>query len=346
MNFSNEILFFFSALGAFNGLLLGFYFLLFATPKHISNRFLGILLLVLSVRVGKSVFFYFNPDLSGIFLQIGITACFFIGPFLYFYIRSVQKPESNIHQNWKYHMMVLVPIILILGIKFPYIFHRDLWARYFMNMINLEWLAYLLFAGHTLLPLFEKIPSKKEKLSSIEIWVLNVFVGNVLIWIAYYSFHYTYYIVGALSFSFITYLLVLFFVFSKRKHSVLFKNAIKKADRKIDEEEAKKLFASLHKIMQEEELYKNPNLKSSEVAKRLHISVHQLSQLLNANLGKSFPMWVNEYRIGEAKKIIGSQNKFSLENVGYECGFNSKSTFYATFKKLSGTTPAKFKSSL
>ena len=65
MMISRELLFFFSALGAFNGVVIGLYFLLVAKPKTASNYFLGILLLALSIRIGKSVFLYFNDDLAG-----------------------------------------------------------------------------------------------------------------------------------------------------------------------------------------------------------------------------------------------------------------------------------------
>jgi AraC-like DNA-binding protein len=48
--------------------------------------------------------------------------------------------------------------------------------------------------------------------------------------------------------------------------------------------------------MDSEELYKNPNLKLSDLASRMNISAHQLSQLLNDNLGKSFSTYINEYQ--------------------------------------------------
>ena len=54
----------------------------------ISNYFLGALLLVLSIRTSKSVFFYFNDDLAGLYIHIGLIACFFIGPALYFYLKE------------------------------------------------------------------------------------------------------------------------------------------------------------------------------------------------------------------------------------------------------------------
>lgn len=65
--------------------------------------------------------------------------------------------------------------------------------------------------------------------------------------------------------------------------------------------------------MNTEELYKNPNLKLSDVASRMNISAHQLSQLLNDNLGKSFSTYINEYRIDDAceksKAVLISRSK-------------------------------------
>ncbi|RXM42253.1 hypothetical protein BOW55_20770, partial [Flavobacterium sp. YO12] len=76
MNVDNQILFFLSALGVFNSVVLSFYFLFFKQNKAKSDLFLGLLLLSLSLRIGKSVFYNFNPQLSKTYLQIGLSACF------------------------------------------------------------------------------------------------------------------------------------------------------------------------------------------------------------------------------------------------------------------------------
>src|SRR5689334_8410822 len=81
MDFGNKALFFFSSLGAFNGFVLGIYFIFFTEKKHLSNYFLGALLLALSIRIGKSVAFFFDSNVPKTILQIGLTACTFIGPF-------------------------------------------------------------------------------------------------------------------------------------------------------------------------------------------------------------------------------------------------------------------------
>ena len=63
-------------------------------------------------------------------------------------------------------------------------------------------------------------------------------------------------------------------------------------------------------------------------------------------LEKNFALFINEYRVAEAKQLLQENNQFTLESIGFEAGFSSKSTFYATFKKLVGKTPAAFKKEL
>lgn len=118
---------------------------------------------------------------------------------------------------------------------------------------------------------------------------------------------------------------------------------VKYGNKKIDENEAKKLHDKIHQLMIEDELYKDANLKLAELANRLNILPHRLSQFINDNLDKNFTVFVNEYRIGHAKNLISSGSHLKLESIGYECGFNSKSTFYTAFKKITGMTPSQFK---
>jgi len=338
-------LFFFSALGAFNGLIISIYFLFFAKPRHISNYFLGGLILALSIRIGKSVFFYFNEDLSYGYLQFGLTGCFFIGPFLYFYVKSVINSDGWIKKEWMYHLAILVPLVLFITIKFPFATNIDFWEYHVIHRIYYVWLAYLLLAGFTLIPLIKKFFIRDNKLRSIEIWVLTIFIGNVIIWCAYYFAGMTSYILGALLFSFMLYLSLLIIFFKRKNNSILLADQPKYKDKKIEAPRASDLLGKLKNLMEKEELYKNPDLKLADVAKKLNVLPHTVSQLLNDNVGVGFPKFLNEYRIEEAKKQLLLNDNLTLESIGYDCGFNSKSTFYAAFKKITGTTPSKFKES-
>lgn len=338
---SRELLFFFSALGAFNGLILGLYFLFRIKPKTYANFFLGILLIMLSIRTGKSVFFHFNPHLADVYLQIGLAGCFFIGPFLFFYLRSFVEPNSKINKQWLVHMAILIPGLIFL----LYYYNQDpsghRWDQ-FVNGIYAVWVIYSLAASLVLNGLFKELVKNKWKWSNREKWILSVYLGNITILITYLSFPYVSYIVGALSFTFIVYLVVLVLILNK-KGSSLFKPQTKYSDSKTVDTEAQKIIQDLSNLLTTDFLYRDPNLTMPQVADKLSILNHRLSQVINDHLGKNFPALINEYRIEDAKQMLISNDSYTLEAIGYECGFNSKSTFFATFKKQTGLTPSQYK---
>lgn len=342
MNLENQILFLFSALGALNGFFLSLYFAFFLKQKKVANYFLSALLLVLSIRIIKSVFFYFNPDLSEIFIQIGLSACVLIGPFLYLYIKTLITNNKN--SKWLLHIIPVISLVTILGVMYPYWSYKKIWSGYIVRIIYIQWFVYILVTGLALKNEIQKLFSKKQKLQDIEIWMLSVFIGVTIIWIGYAVGVYASYIVGAFSFSFVLYLLILFWILKRRKTSLFFENNIKYANKKIDTIQAKSIETNLDTLIKEKELFKNPNLKLNDVAHQLNVLPHYLSQFLNDNMGKSFSLFINEYRIDEAKRLLKVAHNYTTEAIGYECGFNSKSTFFTTFKKITGDTPANYKS--
>ncbi len=342
LNLDNKLLFFFSALGAFNSLVLSIYFLFFVKPINKSNYFLGALLAVLSIRVWKSLFFYFNPELSKTYLQIGLSACFFIGPFLYFYIKSKILSTEQSKKLFYFQISILLLIIFGAGFLYPYQKNIELWTNYFYKIINYQWLAYILASAFLLKSTLRKMLIKKEKLNYDEVWTLSVFFGVFIIWIAYYTSTYTSYILGAFSFSFVFYLSGLLLFYKRKKDFVVSVKKEKYVTIQIDENEVKQLIEKIKSTLNEEELFKNPNLTLPILAKKLNIRPQLLSQLLNNNLNKSFSQFINEYRIEEAKHLLKINANLKIEVIAEKCGFNSISTFYTAFKKITNTTPAKY----
>ena len=73
MDINVQLLSFVSGLGVFNGFILGLYFLIGIRPQRIQNRLFGWILILLSIRIGKSVLLHFNPDLPKPILPVSYT---------------------------------------------------------------------------------------------------------------------------------------------------------------------------------------------------------------------------------------------------------------------------------
>jgi AraC-like DNA-binding protein len=93
--------------------------------------------------------------------------------------------------------------------------------------------------------------------------------------------------------------------------------------------------------------YLQSELSMDILSAELKVPKHQLTEVLNTEIGSNFFQFVNGYRIEAVKAMLADKkNKYSIEAIGYECGFNSKSTFFTVFKNLTGQTPQEYKNSL
>lgn len=97
------------------------------------------------------------------------------------------------------------------------------------------------------------------------------------------------------------------------------------------------------RLMAAEQLYRDGDLTLKKMARKLGITPHQLSEILNTRLGKSFPQYLKEQRIAAAKRMLEEDPERKIITVAEDCGFNSLSVFNASFKAVSGMTPSQFK---
>lgn len=92
-------------------------------------------------------------------------------------------------------------------------------------------------------------------------------------------------------------------------------------------------------------IYKNKDLNLFLLSDLIQMPYREVSRLINIHSNKNFNQFINEFRINEAKRLIAldSLNKFNLSGVALEVGFNSRSTFFTSFKSVTGMTPIEFK---
>ena len=98
-------------------------------------------------------------------------------------------------------------------------------------------------------------------------------------------------------------------------------------------------------LFEKERPYMESELTVNAVAARLKVPRHVLTEVLNTSLDKNFYQFVNEYRVEAVKEMLADPQKrhLSIEALGFECGFNSKSTFFSVFKSITGTTPSGYR---
>ena len=112
--------------------------------------------------------------------------------------------------------------------------------------------------------------------------------------------------------------------------------------------EASVLISELNELMNNKKLYLDCQLNLKTLAEALNTNTHRLSQSLNEYQGENFFDFVNRYRIEEVKKRMADpeSEKFKIIAIAYDCGFNSRSGFYNSFRKFTGQTPTDYMSSV
>lgn len=98
-------------------------------------------------------------------------------------------------------------------------------------------------------------------------------------------------------------------------------------------------------VMEQEKLYQETELTLQELSDKLQFPPHVVSQAINEGMQKSFYDLVNSYRVEEAKRLLvdPKNQNYTILSVGFEAGFNSKTTFNTVFKKFTGLTPTEFR---
>ncbi|MGF6416927.1 AraC-like DNA-binding protein/uncharacterized membrane protein [Stenotrophomonas sp. AN71] len=329
------LLFFFAGLGAFNGAALSVY-LLWRRPVRPAQCWLAALVLMLSLRTGKSVLFYFWPDISKLVLQIGLTGCFLIGVCLIGFVRAWRDPDRRQTRKDPFFALGLLVLAIAFGVAYPYTDHVSLWAGPVWGFIQASWLACLVLATGMLLRTPNQVPAVGPADALSRAHVASVIAGVALIWLAYATAGLTSYIVGALSFSLVLYLSISVMLARRKPHATVEPYR----DRKIAQTEAEATLRSLQALMVDEGLYKDAGLTLPKLARRLRMPPARLSQLLNDNHKTAFKPYLAQIRIEAAKQLLRQQATASMEQVAEASGFLSTSTFYRSFSKVEGTSPA------
>lgn len=104
------------------------------------------------------------------------------------------------------------------------------------------------------------------------------------------------------------------------------------------------VYRKLIERMEDEKLYKDPELNLNHVAQLLQVHPNILSQTINSIENKNFYDYINRQRIEEFKKlaVLPENQKYTILSLAFESGFNSKTSFNRNFKKYMECSPREF----
>ncbi|WP_163716532.1 AraC family transcriptional regulator [Mangrovibacterium lignilyticum] len=83
-------------------------------------------------------------------------------------------------------------------------------------------------------------------------------------------------------------------------------------------------------------------IKVSEVAGLVNMTEVTFGRFMKQRTGKSFVEFLNDTRIGFASRLL-IENKHSISEIAWFCGFNNQANFNRIFKKYKDSTPSEYR---
>ncbi len=359
-----------SALLAF-GVFLGVFmiFILFSYGRSRSIHYLTCLLLVLVLILSE--YLLASSNLYRLFphlLYSTIPLFFLIGPLYYGYVRSVVGPGNVLRWRELFHF---VPFIICIIILLPfYQLEADQKVVFIDNqkaeqLIPFALGTFLFIASqlaHSLIYIYkanENLTSllnsgKRTSESKRLIWLKGFGIVFLMYWttdllvLVFYLFkgeiHQEAFYITMLG----SVILINTLVYFAIRHSVAFGQSLIPVDKYknsvLSASDYDSLTRKIVQVMQEEKPYLDTDMSLTKLASLTGVSTHQVSQVLNNQLGKSFYEFINEYRYEEAKSRLRKKEyqHLTILAIALESGFNNKNTFNKVFKKHAGVTPSEY----
>ena len=315
----------FSAIIILNSIFFGFV-LLFNSRQLLKNKLLGLLLFGIALRTGKSILMLLIPHLPDSVPAIGLVGMGAIGPLFYFYSLNLEG------RQWSDKNLLHFVFSIATGLILPFASDQIVFWLYLLSALQMA-----TYVSITASRIFRSPAPDEETFR----WLRVLTISISLIWGVYavqlfyqqLEVYLTGTVIASLS------LFVMLYV-------ALRSNRIFAKSRKSNRfESAEEISSAIDHLMNTQKIFTDGSLTLTKLAQTLKVKPYVLSGILNDHYGQSFPEFINGYRVREAKVLLKSERHqmYSIEAIAYDCGFNTPSAFYTSFKKLTKLTPAEYR---
>ncbi|WP_395375161.1 helix-turn-helix domain-containing protein [Marinicella sp. W31] len=334
-------------IGAAQGVVLAF--ALFRKKVNVSsNRILAVWLLILAFDLlARSIYLH---NKNSVFLPTFIIAVFlpFLhGSFFYIYVRTLIHKQAL---RWR-DLIHATGFIVMAGLNIPWIINPwengpRTFGYYEFSLFSYS-VAYVI-AGLMLIYRYRKtLVQQQSNTEGIDLLWLNIMAySQIVIWMigltqwltpipGYNQWH----IYIAVS---IWIIVMGYLALSQQPIKTLQKI---KSSPEDNDDRFPQVQARLEQLMSEHQLYLQPALNIAQLAKASGYPEYLISQVINRVYQVPFREYINQLRVQSAQEILSaSDEKRSILDIAYDCGFTSKSTFNSAFKRILNETPSAYRS--
>lgn len=336
--------------------------------KIIADYLLAVWFLIIGIHLIFFVLFFSGRYVKfPYFLGYEVFIPFIHGPMLYLYVLSVTGRKLGT-KTWILHSVPVFIVFLIMSellIKSPWdrlIIYQNGGNEYKLLSTILKYLMIFSGALYVGLSLFAMRKYRKElsdQYSNTEKlnmnWLYYLIIGMALIWVAVMIRN------DILIFSIVVLFILVAAYFGISRVGILNLAAesedieekevidnpseiIKYQKTSPGDDAIQEIYEKLMNKMEQEKLYKDPELSLNHVAQLLNVHSNLLSQTINTVEQKNFYDYINRQRIEEFKRIacLPENQKFTILSLAFESGFNSKTSFNRNFKKYMNCSPREF----
>ncbi|MBI9066816.1 MAG: tetratricopeptide repeat protein [Salinivirgaceae bacterium] len=116
----------------------------------------------------------------------------------------------------------------------------------------------------------------------------------------------------------------------------------------ISENQRQEILEGIEDLIENKKVFLDKDISLEKMANYLKTNKKYISQIINENYDQNVSNFINEYRIKEARRLLSdpAYKNITIEGIATTVGFNSKSAFNISFKKITGITPSFYQKSL
>jgi len=371
-----EILSYIFVIGAAQAIQLAV-FLLRKKENKTANKLLAITMIIFSIDFILGVLYVTGNILKFPQLIIlNISFPFLYGPNIYLYVLLLTKNQKNFKPLYLLNYIPFFTIhfcgLFIFYFKDQSFYATLLYGNQFWytqiitNLIPVSGIIYTAFSVMLAIKYNKAIRNSFSNIDKINLkWLIYLVTGTIIIWLIVVFAFIVELFAGTHNANLLIYVGMSVFLFGigykslkQPEVSIVKLQDKEEEDSKSKTQHYKKSGLSdaaasdylnkLFKYVEENKPYLKNDLNVSDLAAGVEISTHNLSEIINSKLGQNFYDFINKYRIEEVKKLIEKDKNtvYSILALGYDAGFSSKSAFYSAFKKVTGITPAQYRSDI